>query len=317
MIAPHHRTGRRREAAPATRPLLLVLLLLLAACGAPRDPALAPAPAARGHLLIVGGGPRPAPIMERFVELAGGPGRARIVVLPMASGTPDGTGEEQARELRALGADAFHLALTREQAARPETLRRLEGVTGVWFSGGDQNRITAAILGTPADSAIHARYRAGAVVGGTSAGAAVMSRLMITGEERRPGGPRPVEGGGSAFVTVERENVETAAGLGLLPGAIVDQHFLRRRRQNRLVSLVLEHPTLVGVGIDESTALVVGPDGRWEVIGEGLVAVYDARGARVAPAAGALPGASDLRLHILPPGSVFDPRTGRVRLPGS
>ena len=96
-------------------------------------------------------------------------------------------------------------------------------------------------------AAILARYRDGAVVGGTSAGAAVMSTPMITGDERLPGGDRPpAKDSSDAFMTIARDNVVTVEGFGLLPGAIVDQHFVRRRRNNRLLSLVLENPTLVG-----------------------------------------------------------------------
>jgi cyanophycinase len=94
----------------------------------------------------------------------------------------------------------------------------------------------------------------------------------------------------------------------------VDQHFLRRKRHNRLVSLVLEHPTLLGVGIDEGTAVVVRPDGRWEVVGQSAAVVYDARAARVTPPAARVLGAADVRMHVLGPGSVFDPRTGRVEV---
>jgi cyanophycinase len=163
------------------------------------------------------------------------------------------------------------------------------------------------------ERAIHARYRAGAVVGGTSAGAAVMSGQMITGDERRPGGSRPASGGDAAWMTIDRENVVVAPGLGLLPTAIVDQHFLRRRRHNRLVSLVLERPERLGVGIDESTAIEVGPDGRWTVRGASTAVVYDARGAQVT-GSGPL-GAAGVRMHLLPAGAVFDPATGRATLP--
>lgn len=265
-----------------------------------------------GSLLIVGGGPMPMELNERFVALAGGAGRARIVVFPMATADTGG-GPAKAAQLRGLGAEATSIHLTREQAMREESARLLDGVTGVWFVGGDQNRITAALAGTPVERALHARYRAGAVVGGTSAGAAVMSAAMITGDERRPGGSRPVSGSAGAWMTVDRENVVVAPGLGLLPGAIVDQHFLRRRRHNRLLSLVLERPERLGVGIDESTAIEVGPDGRWTVRGASTATIYDARPARVT-ADGRL-GAAGVRLHVLPAGGVFDPATGTAQLP--
>ena len=131
---------------------------------------------------------------------------------------------------------------------------------------------------------------------------------MITGDEKRPGGDRPPEkDSGHAWMTIARENVVTARGFALLPGAIVDQHFVRRRRQNRLLSLVLENPTLVGVGIDESTALEVGPDGVWRVLGESVAVVFDARKADLTPARrpgpgrrGGAPGRPARREHLRP-----------------
>ena len=313
---------RTRLARPTLRGLLLAAALSaapLAAC-APRrvatssNPSAAAAPVAArpaGTLLIVGGGPAPAEIPRRFVELAGGAG-ARIVVFPMAS-ADSGTGPAKVAELRALGADAVSAPLTREAASGAEAARVLDGATGIWFSGGDQNRLTRALAGTPVERAIHARYRAGAVVGGTSAGAAVMSARMITGDERRPGGDRPPRDSSDAWLTVARDNVVTAPGFGLLPGVVVDQHFLRRKRHNRLLSLVLELPERLAVGIDESTALEIGPDGRWRVLGASSAIVLDARQARLA--GGRALGAADVRLHVLPAGSTFDPATGRTTLP--
>jgi cyanophycinase len=117
-------------------------------------------------------------------------------------------------------------------------------------------------------------------------------------------------------MTIARDNIVTARGFALLPGAIVDQHFVRRRRNNRLLSLVLENPGLVGVGIDESTAIEVGPDGIWRVLGESVAVIYDARHAAVTAAGAPALGAADVRLDVLPSGSTYDPRTGRAVLPG-
>jgi cyanophycinase len=313
---------RTRTVRRTLRGVLLAAALPLATlAGCATAPAAGAADAAsssaaarpRGTLLVVGGGPAPAEIPRRFVELAGGAG-ARIVVFPMAS-ADTGTGPEKVAELRALGADAVSVALTRETALREESARLLDGATGIWFSGGDQNRLTRAVAGTPVERAIHARYRAGAVVGGTSAGAAVMSARMITGDERRPGGDRPPRDASDAWLTVARDNVVTAPGFGLLPGVVVDQHFLRRKRHNRLLSLVLELPERLAVGIDESTALEIGPDGRWRVLGASSALVLDAREARVAER-GTL-AAAGVRLHLLPAGATFDPATGRATLPAA
>lgn len=279
--------------------------------------AVAPSPrprdATRGHLLIVGGGPVPEAVMARFVELAGGPGRARILVLPMASESED-AGAELAADFVKKGVRAERVVLTRAEAEKEGTAARLEGITGVWFGGGDQSRLTAAIGGTPIEAAIARRWRDGAVVGGTSAGAAVMSAVMITGDEKRPGGSRPPTDPQSAFLTIDRGNIVTTRGFGLAGDVIVDQHFVRRRRHNRLISLVLENPRLVGIGIDESTAAEVSPDGCWTVLGESVVVVYDARRARPAPGGVAL-GAADLTMHVLPAGSRYRPATGDVSFP--
>ena len=247
-----------------------------------------------------------------FIALAGGAGRARILVLPMASSLPE-TGPESAGEFRKHGVPAWSLNLTREQAMDVATARSLDSATGIWFPGGDQVRIMAVLDGTPTAAAIRARYAAGAVVGGTSAGAAVMSTPMITGDERAPGGVR--RDTTQQFITIARGDVVVTSGLGLVPETIVDQHFLRRKRHNRLVSVVLEHPSMIAVGIDESTALVIEPGKPWSIIGESAAIVYDARHATVTAPSAPILGASDVRMHVLPSGSTFDPITGEARIP--
>jgi cyanophycinase len=291
----------------------------MAACASsPATPAAASAPpsanAARGHLLIVGGGPIPDAILQRFVALAGA-GQARIAVFPMASEDAD-AGIELTEDFRNLGASAERIVLTHEQADTEAAAKRLEGVTGIWFGGGDQVRLTGALRGTRTEGAIKERFRAGAVVGGTSAGAAVMSSPMITGDEKKPGGDRPLaKDSPDAWITIARDDVATVDGFDLIPGAIVDQHFVRRRRNNRLLSVVLEHPERVGVGIDESTALEVSPDGSWRVLGASVAVVFDARSARITPPTAKSLGAEGVRLSVLPAGSRFDPKTGEARLP--
>ena len=283
--------------------------LLLLALAAPT----ALAGQARGHLLIVGGGSQPDSLVTRFVALAGGPGRARIAVVPMASDEPLATGEEKAEQLREFGAVATVLNLSRAEAADSTVVGRLEGITGIWFTGGDQVPLAAVLGGTPALAAMRRRYREGAVVGGTSAGAAIMGDSMLTGNQRRPDSLGYY---GDEYPEIARRTIEVVPGLGFLPAAIVDQHFLRRERQNRLLAVILERPRFLGVGIDEGTALEVDPDGRWRVLGRSSVVVYDARRAGQGAPDGAL-GGTDIRLHVLPPGSTFDPRTGRGHLPGA
>jgi len=269
-----------------------------------------------GHLLIVGGGPIPPEIIRRFVELAGGSGKARIVVFPMASGDSD-AGIEMTADLEKLGARAERIVLDHAQADAEEAVKRLDGATGIWFGGGDQVKLTAALAGTRVEAAMHRLLAAGGVLGGTSAGAAVMTTPMLTGEEKHVGGlrpPRDPKDSLAAYMTVARDNVETVPGFGFLPGAVVDQHFIRRRRSNRLLSVILEHPELVGVGLDESTAVEVGPDGRWRVLGESAAMIFDARRARITPAGAPVLGAAGVTLLVLPAGGTYDPASGEATL---
>ena len=261
----------------------------------------------RGSLIIVGGGDTPYAVQKHFIELAGGPGRARIAIFPMATTEYDEEAEEVLSEFRILGAESVIMNIDREQAQSRELDTVLGGFTGYWFLGGDQNLLASSLLGTRALWTIERRYELGAVVGGTSAGAAVMTATMLTGERRTSSGR--INDDPNA---VAPRSTEVALGFGLLPGAIIDQHFSRRSRDNRLVSAVLDHPHLLGVGIDEETALIVRPDGRWEVMGNGHVKIYDARRAYVVNDDDATAGASGIRLHVLPRRSKFDPRLGRV-----
>ncbi len=260
----------------------------------------------RGALVIVGGGPQPDALVREFVALAGGPGRARIVVFAMASASGEQSGEEKAAQLREFGATARNLWIDRAQAMTDSVAALLNDATGIWFGGGDQVRLADVLRGTATERAIHARFAVGAVVGGTSAGAAVMSRVMITGDERRPGGTRADST--LAWGTIERDNVVTQEGFALLPDVIVDQHFLRRKRYGRLLALVLEREPHLGAGIDESTALIVQPDGKWVVRGASSVVIFDARSASRETSAMLLQG-SGVRTHVLTEGATFEPST--------
>jgi cyanophycinase len=292
--------------------LTITALVAIAACASHRrDSTLAPG--AHGALVIVGGGPRPPEIRQRFVDLAGGAGKANVVVFAMASEDGLASGEEEAANLRAMGVDAQSLYITRDQANSDSVVARLRRATGVWFGGGDQVRLTQALLDTRADSAMQTRFRAGAVFGGTSAGAAVMSSVMLTGDERHPGGDRPDTT--QAYITIARGNVITTPGFGFVRNAIVDQHFVRRKRNNRLLSLVLEHPGLIAVGIDESTALIIDGHDKWSVIGASVAVIFDARHASITPDSAHTLGAVGIQLSVLPAGSRYDPATGRATLP--
>jgi cyanophycinase len=243
------------------------------------------------RLLIIGGAAGPA-LLGRFVELAGGPS-ARIVVIATASADPGTAETAHCEAFTALGAghvEALRLA-TRADTAAGHVPAVLREATGVFFTGGDQERITGVLGGTAVDALLQELVAAGEVVlGGTSAGAAVMSGTMI------------VEGDGPG---VRRDSVRTGPGLEFLPGVLIDQHFAERGRVNRLLSAVARYPHELGLGIDEDTAILTDGD-CFEVLGAGAVTVVDAGCAtdiRVPPEGPiALAGA---RIHVLPAGHTF------------
>jgi cyanophycinase len=239
-------------------------------------PRVAPAAAraAETRLVIIGGGDRPPEALARFVAWAGG-ASADILVLAWASGEPEESCKAILAELaphapgRAVcGPDA---ALDRHGRAAPldakgrkKTLEALARATGVFFTGGDQARIMDVLADEELLAAVRARFGAGVVFGGTSAGAAVMSARMITGE--------------GDFTVIDGDQVGVRPGLALVEGVIVDQHFVRRQRENRLFGLVLKYPGERGVGIDEKTALLVRSGRYAEVVGSGPVMLVDAAG---------------------------------------
>jgi cyanophycinase len=271
-----------------TKSVPTLAIAVLALLGVSAAAAQAP-PAPKGHLVVVGGGGVPDVVLQRALQLAGGPA-APVVVLPQASELAD-TGEVASEMWRKAGATNVRWLNLRDLAA---DRKAVDEAALIWFPGGDQNNLTKALEGTPLPEAIRARHAAGAVVGGTSAGAAVMSHLMITGD--------------ADLQSITVGATKTAPGFALWPDAIVDQHFLKRQRHSRLVSLVLEHPALVGVGIDERTAAILS-DGRLEVVGESTVVIYDARKAVIEPrAAGQRSAARHVTMHVLTAGMEWDSR---------
>jgi cyanophycinase len=254
------------------------------------------APPGRGHLLLTGGGGEPDAMWTLFFELAGGKD-APIVVLPTASERPE-AGSEYVEEL-ATKWGATHVQWlelrTRADADRPDFVATLRAARAIFFTGGDQVRITEAFLGSPALDAVRSVYARGGVLAGTSAGTACMSEVMITGE--------------GDFTVVRAGAVETKTGLGFVTRAIVDQHFVTRQRSNRLLSVVLEHPELPGLGIDEVTTAWFRPDDTVEILGEGSVLVFDATRAavrRTSEAGKPHLGAHGVILHVLLPGDRYD-----------
>ena len=242
---------------------------------------------ARGTVVAVGGGGTTEQIVAKTLALAGGKA-AVVAVLPQSSALPD-AGDSSVKMWLAAGAKSAQKVSFEDRAA---ARRALEAATLIWMPGGDQNRFMKAIEGTDLAEVIRGRYDAGAIVGGTSAGAAVLSAAMITGE--------------ADLKSLTAGKTVLARGLGLLPNVIVDQHFLQRQRNNRLVSAILDHPTMIGIGIDEATAVIL-TGGTMEVVGKSAVVVVDARQARVETTSpGQVVAGTDLRLSILREGMKYE-----------
>jgi cyanophycinase len=238
-------------------------------------------------------------VLRRFVALAGGP-EGRLVVLTAASGEPErawASYEKVFGELGVRHCRPVHTA-SREQAGDAALAEAVAGADGIFISGGDQKRLLACLGGSALERAIHAaRATRGACLAGTSAGASAMSARMLAE--------------GRAELLPEKGAVSLSAGFGLLHGVVIDQHFSERHRLARLLSVVAQHPQLLGIGIDEDTALLVTPGSAVEVLGEGAVTVLDGR----AMASGASQGASvgkhgtpellGVLLHLLPAGARY------------
>lgn len=219
-----------------------------------------------------------------------------LVVVPSASSLGPEITEVYRTTFSRLGAAEVVEARprTRAEAENPELAGVLAGADGVFLTGGNQLTLSAVVSGTRFGDAIHAAHRRGAAIGGTSAGASALATHMVAF--------------GSAGATPKQRMSQLAAGLGLLPGCVVDQHFEQRNRYGRLLSLVAQSPSLLGIGVDEDTAAVVDGD-LLEVVGRGAVTLVDRRlirsdadsAKRTSPLL-----VSGAVLHVLPAGARFD-----------
>jgi cyanophycinase len=253
------------------------------------------------QLIIIGGAEdkkEDCEILREFVRRAGGT-KAKIVIMTAATELPREVGENYIRVFERLGAEDARIVdtETRDDASSSTALEAVSKATGIFFTGGDQARITSVLKDTELDTAIHKRFAEGAVIAGTSAGAAVMPDKMI------------VEG--DSQTNPRMEIIDMGPGLGFLPGVVIDQHFLQRGRLGRLISALIQEPADLGFGIDENTAMVV-TDRQVEIIGEGSVTIvdvestYDNMGEILKDEALAICGA---KLHMLPRGYKFDLKT--------
>lgn len=259
--------------------------------------ALAPA----GPVMLIGGAEdkvRDRVILSRFVEAAGGP-EGHVVVIATASSLGDAAVARYADLFADLGAGRLTglRPQDRAQADDPEMARVLGDATGVFLTGGNQLRLSSAVAGTRLGDAIHRAHDRGAVLAGTSAGASAMAAHMMAF--------------GRSGESPKSRMAQLAAGLGVLTGVVVDQHFSERGRFGRLLTVVAHSPSLVGIGLDEDTCAIVYADRVLEVIGRGAVTLLDgshvvtdahrAKGHRPFLVSGAI-------AHSLPSGTWFDLR---------
>lgn len=262
-------------------------------------------PTSTPTLLIIGGaedrvGGRS--LLRRFVRISGGR-RSRLVIVPTASSIPHEVSAAYRKIFTSLGAASTDVVgpTSRGDAHDPSAVELVDRSSGLFLTGGSQLRLSQFLAATPLGDAIMRAHDRGCVVAGTSAGASIMSRFMISM--------------GDQGVTPRRRASDLTAGLGLLDGVVIDQHFAQRARYGRLLSVVAASPGLLGIGIDEDTAIEV-TDRRWFTVrGSGDVFVIDCRSATTdAPDArrGAPLLVSGAVVHTLPAGATFDLATASL-----
>jgi cyanophycinase len=272
--------------------VILSLCLLTFSCSDPK------AGKEKGRLFIIGGGSRPPELMERLLQEAKLVEGDNILILPFASSEPFESAAYVMKQFKDLGArDVNALFLNSDSLLSPEALDSVRNAGLIFITGGDQNVFMRIAEQTALTGAIQDAFVKGAMVAGTSAGAAVMSKKMITGNKLSSA----VYSGN--FRTIENNEIEVGQGLGLIENAIIDQHFIERMRMNRLISVCIENPEQVCIGIDESTALLVNGN-QATVIGSSQVIVLTNYDRELLTKNGLL-GAQDLHMKVILPDQTF------------
>lgn len=259
----------------------------------------------RGFIVPIGGAEDKegdSDILRRFVDVSGGSG-SRIVIIPTASKLED-TGRRYEKIFRKLGADeAKSLPLaTREDGAKREWIEYIEKANGIFVTGGNQLRLTTILGGTPITKAIRRAHARGVAVGGTSAGAAILSEHMIAF--------------GAEGHTPKAGSVAIVPGWGLTNRIMIDQHFRQRDRLGRLLTALAYNPFAVGVGLDEDTAAFIDPHRVLTVVGTGALTIIDASELTHSSIAevkqGKAVSLTNVRLHVLTEGGTFDLETRKA-----
>ena len=262
-----------------------------------------------GNLIIIGGAEDKEiakEILHAAADACGGE-HGRMVILATASQQPKELAETYRRIFLDMGIPSVQVAdiQTRQEADDPTHSAIIRDATGIFFTGGDQLRITSILGGTRAEEALYEAFRGGAMVAGTSAGASVVCSTMITD--------------GLNNDTARKCTLKMAPGLGLLEQVIVDQHFAQRGRLGRLLCGVAENPHTLGVGIDEDTAIHVYPDSHFQVLGTNSVTVIDGSTISQSNVSESKPdeilAIANVTLHILPKGYGYDLKKHTVIVP--
>lgn len=265
-----------------------IFFVVIAACTTTELP---PEKSPKGGLFIIGGGSRPSEMIDKLIELSNIQ-EGYAYILPMAS-ADDSAYYYANKQFSEKGiSDLYDFTKSGDQL-----LDSLKNASLIYMAGGDQRRLMEA-LSEQERKAIKTAYENGAIIAGTSAGAAVMSQLMITGDEKLHPDYHPT------FRSIEKDNIIFDEGLGLLqPNIIIDQHFIYRSRYNRLLTVILEKPDHIGIGIDESTALYIKNDSA-QVIGDWQVITFQNTSERTQERENLL-ASKNIQLNIYLPGEKF------------
>lgn len=260
----------------------------------------------RGILLIIGGAEdkeNKMEILKKFVRLLDHDDSS-LLVLTTATKEPDTVGDNYRRVFEKLGMTNIDILNidSREDANDESYVEKVRKSEGIFFTGGDQLRITSIIGGTKVCEALLECYQNGGVIAGTSAGASAMSSVMI------------IEGDGNE--PARRCTLKVAPGLNLLSNSIIDQHFAQRGRIGRLLCGVAENPDILGIGIDEDTSIIVYSDATFEVYGTNAVTIVDGRSIEESNVSESKPdeilAITNITLHVLPDGYGFDLKNREV-----
>ena len=222
----------------------------------------------KGKLFIIGGGSRPDFLVDRMIKEAGLKSGETVAIFPHASEEQDSSFYYAKQQFEKRNLKALDCAFKKDEKLSPSKLDPLKTAKLIYIGGGDQVRFMEIINSNPeVKNLLKSAYQNGKMIAGTSAGAAVMSEVMITGNQLKY---KDYE---NTFDNIEIKNVETKQGLGFIKTAVIDHHFVVRSSYNRLLSLIIENPTYKGIGIDEGTAILV-KNGSAEVVGRAQVIVF-------------------------------------------